>query len=1437
MNNYRINTILAAGVLGFGLSTSAFAQAVPAKSDVRQLHQPGILRLNPVHRYQPASRTARPQRFAALAASDATDAPTLYGIVCNRQGDWTISSFQATPGLTLQEEFVSEDLYASGGAVFAQGKLFVNYYYEEYYMSYTDQFVFTPNPWQLAETRSMHFDLPTANVMAYDAVTGQVFMQQVSTGAASISWQLSTMNLASGEARYVATMSDNEAIVAMAASPEGVLYGINTNGMLETIDKTNGKVTKIGNTDIKPAEVMQSAAIDPTTGIFYWAAYTDEGRSQLYTVDLATAQATLISDFPCDSSLPVLFFMDGPVSPNAPAMVDDLQFEFEGPSLSGQLTFTAPAKAQNGATLNAAYKAQVSVAGQAHTLVVEPGQHCSIPVTVRGAGYVNAAVTLINESGKSRLATLDRWLGPDYPVAPPNLKLEAIEGTTQIRLTWDAPTEGEHGGYVNPDEVIYFIYGNEPFGQTTWIEEYHSTEFVKDVAGITQTLIYQVRSSYMELNGGTAKSNSLYVGSGLTPPCTVSYGNSDHFSRCTLIDGNNDGKTWYRSQFGYAVNESSPADDWIITEGINIQAGKRYKVTVGMGARNGMFYPSICQVTMGTAATVEAQTTQIGEINYNTLDNFLTFSFLVSVTESNIYYIGIHDISTSNWETRLTSLNIEEEAAFVAPDAVTDLQAVPGEEGALVATLTFRAPTHDVNGSDLAGIDQIEIKRGREIVGYVDAPAPGSLCTFVDETAKQGNNNYTVTAINAEGGRGVEATVSVWCGEDVPGMVRNLQLTAEGNVVRLSWEAPLRGLNGGYINPDNLDYLILETYYGNVIATVHGQTWYEWTYDPEDPEQYTIDFAVAARNVAGTPEEAMVSNSVLLGRPYELPLREGFDHGYLSHVWFAYGQAEWEPSESSNGNGYCRYYSSSNEWGRLVSGKISLAGAADPRLHFKLLGYGEADRFSVEVVDDFNSTDYHRLASFRLDTLPDRQYADIDISLAEFASLPYIHLVFCGEGTHSDANIVIDEIEVFDAKAHDLALTEMNVDRDEVTVGKTEAEVTVTIVNHGTAALTAADYSLDFYAGDRLFASLPGVDIAYYGTATFQANYAPLVNDADRTMLRVVIRYAADQYLADNESEEVMVYVFKPELPTVTDLAGTCHGTDLTLTWSQPDLSGTPVRTVTDDFEQYRPFLINNFGDWTLTDVDQLPVTTTQWLYYPDQYEPMAWDIFNTDMITYYGRPLDTHWPAHSGVQFAMCMGAVYGDNDDWMITPELSGLAQTVKFWARSSSEEDGHEMMRLYYSTTGTATTDFVALHDDIIYVPSDWTEYSLDLPASARYFAIRCVSHNRLALQVDDFTYEECAHPLEAQLLGYNVYCNDQLLNAEPVTDCTYATEMQPDAIYHVCAVFDLGESAPSNLVDANVVGISRIHADDAATVRYDLFGRRISEARVGQLFIQK
>ena len=105
--------------------------------------------------------------------------------------------------------------------------------------------------------------------------------------------------------------------------------------------------------------------------------------------------------------------------------------------------------------------------------------------------------------------------------------------------------------------------------------------------------------------------------------------------------------------------------------------------------------------------------------------------------------------------------------------------------------------------------------------------------------------------------------------------------------------------------------------------------------------------------------------------------------------------------------------------------------------------------------------------------------------------------------------------------------------------------------------------------------------------------------------------------------------VLKPELPAVEQLDATKQGENTMLMWSEPELSGTPVQVVTDDFEDCIPFDINRAGRWTFYDVVGLPTTTNY--YFPGRNEPMAFIVMNLGMVQRLEGTLADTWPAHSG--------------------------------------------------------------------------------------------------------------------------------------------------------------------------------------------------------------
>ena len=127
---------------------------------------------------------------------------------------------------------------------------------------------------------------------------------------------------------------------------------------------------------------------------------------------------------------------------------------------------------------------------------------------------------------------------------------------------------------------------------------------------------------------------------------------------------------------------------------------------------------------------------------------------------------------------------------------------------------------------------------------------------------------------------------------------------------------------------------------------------------------------------------------------------------------------------------------------------------------------------------------------------------------------------------------------------------------------------------------------------------------------------------------------------------------------------------------------------------------------------------------------------------------------------------------------------------------------------------------------------------MPEGTKYFAVRCTSHDRCALMLDDFTYEAAARPLEVELVGYHVYRNGERITDQPITDTMWVdNRVDPTAIYYVTAVYDVGESEPSNEVMVDYTGIEALRVDPLQTPVYDLAGRRVTQLQPGQVYVTR
>ncbi len=236
-----------------------------------------------------------------------------------------------------------------------------------------------------------------------------------------------------------------------------------------------------------------------------------------------------------------------------------------------------------------------------------------------------------------------------------------------------------------------------------------------------------------------------------------------------------------------------------------------------------------------------------------------------------------------------------------------------------------------------------------------------------------------------------------------------------------------------------------------------------------------------------------------------------------------------------------------------------------------------------------------------------------------------------------------------------------------------------------------------------------------------------------------------------------------------------------------------------DDVEGYPSFVINpTTGPWTFVDRDTARNYSIQGTSFPNQGEPAAFITFNFDEVdmTYtVGSP--------SGGQVFACFSAVPSDdtpgNDDWMISPLLSGTGNPYifSFWAASYTENYGLEEIQVIYSTTGNnVETDFPNANmlsvRPVEQVPTEWTYYEYEVPADAKYVALRCVSVDHFILFVDDIRLKEkFPYNLEAVALGVPDYACD-LTDEEIVQILVYNDGTNPVTTF--TASYQIGENGP-------------------------------------------
>ncbi|MDE6410177.1 MAG: choice-of-anchor J domain-containing protein [Muribaculaceae bacterium] len=1423
------------GLPGFTkLASSPVAERAKEKTAEKEMSRlPMVPRLdNSVGRLNPVpcvgSRSlveSLPVKAPSRVTSE--EAGRIYGGVIYAS-NWTadnspvgIYSFPINDGSQCRSEAIGDDYVVSGG-VYANGQYHFVSYMSFMGMTFADLYTCDIETWTI--TRSLPVKAGAIpQDMAYDPTTGNVygcFMNDNADG-----WVLGVLNLETGERRLLKDL--DMIILSVGVNSKGEWYGVGYDGGFYRFDKETGDRTLIGSTGRHPA-YSASGCFDLQTDKFYWECIEADAKGILYEIDTNTGVATPVTTIANNAEVVGMFIPVPEAADAAPTAVNDLKFDFEGGALSGEVVFTMPTMQFDGkGSLSGEFSWTVAINEREEaTGKASPGEEVRVPVSVPSPGFYRANVSTTNAAGRSPLAMVETWIGQDMPVGVGNLNLVPGDGVTDIVLTWETPDKTLNGGFVDTDAITYDIVRMPDNKKVaTGLKGNSFSETIPEPANVT-LYSYSVTPVYNGYEGETMTSNSLAIGSANTPLYNF-LANEDDFAYFQVIDANNDGETWLfdgahiaaRMKYSTANNYTMPMDDWLVTPRVRLKAGRMYRFAIDAGCYYS-YLPERLEVKMGTSATPEGLNIEVIKPTVINNPEMSTIEGWFSVEEDGIYFFGIHAMSgADSMFLYVNNMAIEEGPLLGTPGNITSLSATAGAQGALTATLKGVAPTKTVDGNPLSDISEIKIVRDGRPIGSITGVKPGEKFEYVDEKAVQSENTYVLTAVNTVGA-GYECKVSVYVGHDRPGLPLNVRATyTGGKSVTITWDAPAEGETGGYYDPSALTYTILRANDEKELAT--GVKELTFT-DPNVPlngyRQEFYGYYVYAQSPAGYGY-GQLSNIVVVGEPYKMPFVETFANGKITNdpwdvsipeesngYWQLKLTGEYPDVESQDPEGGLVSFipDESGDEGTLTSGTISVKGAKNPVVEFWWY-YLPGTYDTVKLLLSKDGGEFKEIGEVRSSAESGNEgWRKKSVALTDLGDTSFIQIAFEARSGTGYNNIHLDNIRVKDIYDNNLAVLAVHAPA-RVNMGE-KTSIGVSVENSGLN--DADDYNVILYADDKEISSVKGKSIKPDEFVEVMFEIVPENTWNEVTTLSASLEYAKDEYEGDNKTPKVEVRVVASKLPAVNDLSGKLDEAGrVNLEWSEPEIVEGSGETVTDGAEEYNSFLISDFGDWWTVDVDGLPTfgirsSTGSAVQYPNAGKPQAFIVFDPSeagIPTEYSDGTPTGWAPRTGEKYFASFGGE-GEGDNWLISPELPRVAQTISFYVKSQTAEYGYEKFEVLYSTTGTEVSDFTRI-GDLRSAPVVWTEERVELPEGARYFAIRCVSNDTYVFMVDDITYLPAgAITEELSLIGYNVYRDGVKVTEKPLVEMSYVDPEVDGKLhsYAVAVVYDKGESKLSNVV---------------------------------------
>ena len=1255
----------------------------------------------------------------------------------------------------------------------------------------------------------------------------------------------------------------------------GIAFSLNSAEVV-SINMATGRPQTIGEINVG-SYYIGGMCFDSVNNRYLWNP-NDDYTSEIVAIDATDFETSTL----CKLASPVEFgclflpYIEVPAGPEAPAVPEFVGSSFPNAGMTGDITFRLPSKLNNGEDITGKVNYSVSVSGKViATGEGDAGSEVTVNVdeTAPVSEGLNSFKIVAEVNGyTSNTCSGNVWIGYDVPMAPANVKLSPTQ------VTWDAVTEGVHGGYIDTESLYYSVYLN---GEE--IDPYVTGTTGSSGLSLTSpldTYVASVTATSHGLTSAPGKSNDLTFGEPQGEPYYIEP-TYEEFEKCKIFNVNNDkdfsgaDRTWrfdeysgHGNAFTCSDTNSEVSDDWIFLPVVNIKNTTNYH-RFSMQAWSGSSWsPDKLEVYLCDSPDPNTynRTTIWAplEVACDTYDP-QTYSKLFSISNAGNYYIGIHNITANGYymvSVNDIKLEVTELDTFSAA-AVTDLTATPAEDGELSATVSFKMPQYSIGGYSLPSEMTATVVSPVETITVTGAPgSEQSVEIKTLQSTEEEQNTITVTTY-ASGKVGDSASIQVYTGVVVAAAPTNIRMDVDadnmGGVLR--WDAPDKALKvyDGYIG-DTFEYTVCEMRHINnedmwvPIKNVGSATEYTISI-PAGTEQKAVGYGVVASNAAGcgaqlimdryyhTYDDAIAGRNLVLGELYDLPAMEEITVQNVFDKSLAYNPMSYDlivagggylasPSLIDNNTYPLDSYESPSGAAMLVQwnpGRGSGPAKADitlPKFSLKgknkvaftpcfylnsiknvevgVLAYGQEN---VEMLADFGSVIGGETSGWNemQIVLPDKY---IDCPWVEI----HIYPTFMA---YEQMQFLLSGYKLLSQVPYDLGA--VSIDAPEEAVQGSTFEVSASAINYGTQEIRS--FTATLYANGEEVATQTGSNVKSLANAdvTFECEMSAIATED--IVYSVTFTCDGDADLTNNTTSEVSVAPEASNLPKASELQAMLdeEGKGVVLTWLEPETTSIAGPAVTEDFEDADSFS-NEYGDWIFVDRDDSPLGGILTVEIPNITPDVtkgAFMIWDNDVLNNFGTQ------SHSGTKSLFAMFRYdYGLSDDWAISPELSGDAQTISFYAKSYNDGDEAHTIQVWYSDGSVDTVDFEQA--ELVGpnpVPTEWTRYKASLPLGTKRFAIRNYTEEGFILLVDDVTYVPAGTPsTKLEFKGYEVYRNGEKITDAPVTTTAFDdlnVEDEESYTYLVTVVYDKGESGPTDPASIKFSGIDPIQGDGYIT----------------------